>query len=181
LCNPNPNPNPDPNPDPNPNPNPPFPPITSPLSPHKAFNSKLYFNRALAAAKLGRKDAAIADCTAAIDADGEYVKAMLKRAQLYVEGERFQEAINDLELAKDKDPSNKDIREQLHQAKIELKKSLRKNYYKILEITKDASENDVKKAYKKMALKHHPGVCVGGGVGVCFLVLVSPTAHLCTH
>ena len=30
------------------------------------------------------------------------------------------------------------------------------NYYKILEITKDASDEEVKKAYKKMAKKCHP-------------------------
>ena len=28
--------------------------------------------------------------------------------------------------------------------------------YKVLEITPDASDDEVKKAYKKMALKHHP-------------------------
>ena len=29
-------------------------------------------------------------------------------------------------------------------------------YYKILELDNDASENDVKKAYKKLAIKYHP-------------------------
>ena len=31
-----------------------------------------------------------------------------------------------------------------------------KNYYKILGVNKTASEDDIKKAYKKMALKFHP-------------------------
>lgn len=31
-----------------------------------------------------------------------------------------------------------------------------KNYYKILEVAKDASMNDIKKAYKKLVLKYHP-------------------------
>ncbi|EDO37560.1 predicted protein, partial [Nematostella vectensis] len=37
-----------------------------------------------------------------------------------------------------------------------LKKSKRKDYYKILNISKTASEDEIKKAYKKEALKHHP-------------------------
>lgn len=43
------------------------------------------------------------------------------------------------------------------EAKLELKKSKRKDYYKILSISKTASEDDIKKAYKKSALVHHPG------------------------
>lgn len=30
------------------------------------------------------------------------------------------------------------------------------NYYNILEIDKDASQNEIKKAYRKLALKYHP-------------------------
>jgi len=39
---------------------------------------------------------------------------------------------------------------------LELKKSKRKDYYKILEIGKDATEEEIKKAYKRAALKWHP-------------------------
>jgi len=31
-----------------------------------------------------------------------------------------------------------------------------KDYYKILDVTKDASEEDIKKAYRKLAVKYHP-------------------------
>jgi DnaJ family protein C protein 7 len=39
---------------------------------------------------------------------------------------------------------------------LELKKSRRKDYYKILGVEKDASETDIKKAYRRMAIKFHP-------------------------
>lgn len=39
---------------------------------------------------------------------------------------------------------------------MELKKSKRKDLYKILGIEKDATENEIKKAYRKLAIVHHP-------------------------
>ena len=36
------------------------------------------------------------------------------------------------------------------------KKAKRKDYYKILGVAKDAKEDEIKKAYRKQALKWHP-------------------------
>merc|ERR1712168_839550 len=41
-------------------------------------------------------------------------------------------------------------------AKLELKKSKRKDYYKILGVDKNANEEEIKKAYRKRAMVHHP-------------------------
>jgi DnaJ-class molecular chaperone len=38
----------------------------------------------------------------------------------------------------------------------------KKDYYGILGLTKDASEDDIKKAYRKLAMKHHPDRNQGG-------------------
>ena len=42
-------------------------------------------------------------------------------------------------------------------AEHKLKLSKRKDYYKILDVSKTATEMEIKKAYRKMALRHHPG------------------------
>ena len=44
----------------------------------------------------------------------------------------------------------------LQEAKLELKKSKRKDYYKILAVDKTANEEEIKKAYRKRAMIHHP-------------------------
>ena len=48
------------------------------------------------------------------------------------------------------------FRHLLQEAKLELKKSKRKDYYKILSVDKTANEEEIKKAYRKRAMIHHP-------------------------
>ena len=51
-----------------------------------------------------------------------------------------------------------EYRRLLKEAKLELKKSKRKDYYKILGVSQNADDTELKKAYRKEALKHHPGI-----------------------
>lgn len=114
---------------------------------NKAVNAKLYFNIATVRSKLNQIKEAAEACTAALELDDNYVKALLRRAKCYTELEEFEEAVKDYErLYKiDKSKENKQL---LHEAKIALKKSKRKDYYKILGIDKTASEDEIKKAYR---------------------------------
>ena len=44
----------------------------------------------------------------------------------------------------------------MRNAELELKKSKRKDYYKILGVEKDAGDKEIKRAYHKLAMVHHP-------------------------
>jgi DnaJ family protein C protein 7 len=126
------------------------------IDPNNIFtNAKLYFNRALASNKMGKTDEAIEDCTNAIKLDENYLKAYLRRAQCYMSSENYEEAVKDYERVFKVDKS-KENKQMLHEAKLALKRSKRKDYYKILGIDKSANTDDIKKAYRKRALVHHP-------------------------
>ncbi|XP_071545032.1 uncharacterized protein [Panulirus ornatus] len=122
---------------------------------NKHTNAKLYFNRATVGSKLNKLEQATEDCTAAINLDDGYVKAYLRRAKCYQLLEKHEEAVRDYERITKLDRSQEHKR-LLQEAKIQLKRSKRKDYYKILGVNKNASDDEIKKSYRKMALVHHP-------------------------
>uniref|UniRef100_A0A069DN47 DnaJ protein n=1 Tax=Clytia hemisphaerica TaxID=252671 RepID=A0A069DN47_9CNID len=122
---------------------------------NKSTNSKLYCNRATVNFKLKKMEDSVKDCTSAIELDPSYLKAYLRRAKSYMDQELYEEAVRDYEKITKMD-HNHEYRRLLKEAKLELKKSKRKDYYKILGVSKTASEQEMKKAYRKEALKHHP-------------------------
>jgi DnaJ family protein C protein 7 len=50
----------------------------------------------------------------------------------------------------------KEIKLKIKKAKVSLKRSKRKDLYAILGVGQDASESEIKSAYRKAALKYHP-------------------------
>ncbi|CAG5103839.1 Similar to Dnajc7: DnaJ homolog subfamily C member 7 (Mus musculus) [Cotesia congregata] len=122
---------------------------------NKMNNTKLHYNRALTASKLGRLNEAITECTEALKLDDNYLKALLKRGACYMELQEYEDAVRDYEKAC-KINKSRDNRRLLLEAKEALKRSKKKDYYKILGVERTASTEDIKKAYRKRALVHHP-------------------------
>ena len=103
---------------------------------NRTTNAKLYFNRATVASKLKKTAESISDCDKALDLDPNYTKAQLRRAKSYMETEQYEEAVRDYEKVHKADRGNMEYRQLLQEAKLELMKSKRKDYYKILGVDK---------------------------------------------
>jgi DnaJ homolog subfamily C member 3 len=58
--------------------------------------------------------------------------------------------------AREKQPQNQQVNEGLRKAQKLQKMALRKDYYKILDVAKTATEPEIRKAYRKLALIWHP-------------------------
>uniref|UniRef100_A0A0E0FZN5 J domain-containing protein n=1 Tax=Oryza nivara TaxID=4536 RepID=A0A0E0FZN5_ORYNI len=131
---------------------------------HTSYNVHLYLGLCKVLVKLGRGKEAISSCTEALNIDGELVDALTQRGEAKLLTEDWEGAVQDLKEASQKSPQARieskghdmGIREALMRAEKQLKLSKRKDWYKILGISKTASAADIKRAYKKLALQWHP-------------------------
>lgn len=72
---------------------------------YKTERSVLYSNRAAARMKQDKKEVAITDCSIALELNPNYIKALLRRAELYEKTEKLEEALEDYKNVLEKDPS----------------------------------------------------------------------------
>ncbi|XP_065857452.1 uncharacterized protein [Euphorbia lathyris] len=143
----------------------------------RPFAAICFCNRAAAHQALGQITDAIADCSLAIALDGNYLKAISRRATLHEMIRDYGQAASDLRrvisvLEKQPDgkvkrsgtpgsrsSSAKDLRQanrRLSLMEEEAKKGTSLDLYLILGVKISDSAADIKKAYRKAALKHHP-------------------------
>lgn len=128
---------------------------------NKVTNAKLLGNRALARIKIKEFDEAKTDCDQALKLDPTYSKARKTRAKATGESGDWEQAVKDLKAMVEENPSDAEMNKELRNAELELKKSKRKDYYKILGIDKDAGDKEIERAYKRKAAILHPDKTMG--------------------
>lgn len=81
--------------------------------------------------------------------------------KIHVELEEYEEAVYRFKKAMEYHQGDSEINEDLRKAEAVLKQSKQKDYYKILGLSRKASNKDIKKAYRELALKWHPDKHLG--------------------
>lgn len=142
----------------------------------RPFTAICFCNRAAAYRAMGQISDAIADCSLAIALDGNYAKALSRRASLFEMIRDYGQAASDLQRlvslltrhmenkvggsgSQNKMNSVNEIRQtqqKLSAMEEEARKEIPLNFYLILGVDPSVSASEIRKAYRKAALKHHP-------------------------
>ncbi|EJD33033.1 protein prenylyltransferase, partial [Auricularia subglabra TFB-10046 SS5] len=128
------------------------------------LRATLLSNRATAYLKINKTDEAISDADECIAISPLQWKALRTRARAKLAKDSFEEAMQDFRAALDAaqgetglDASvERSLKDELRKAEVALKRSKTKDYYKILGLERSCSEQEIRKAYRRESLKHHP-------------------------
>ncbi|KAF4549755.1 DnaJ domain-containing protein 4 [Elsinoe fawcettii] len=105
-------------------------------------------------------------CTEALTFNPNCLPALIGKATREIENDDFEEAIRTLNTAKEAHSQDRKVNELYQKAQTLLKRSKQKDYYKILGVTRDADERDIKRAYRKLTVKFHPDKASQQGISV---------------
>ena len=126
------------------------------------IRAMLLSNRATTLVKLDRYEDALADTEASLQLNPSSFKALRTRARINLHLEQYDAAIADFKSAIEQagfencDADVRALKTELKKAELALKRSKTKDYYKILGVQRDCTEVEIRKAYRRESLKHHP-------------------------
>jgi DnaJ homolog subfamily C member 3 len=98
-------------------------------------------------------------CDEALERNPNSLHGLLAKASRQLEADEFEACMQTLNHAKenvDGAAQNPRISEMLQKAHTLLKRLKEKDYYKVLGVSRDADEREIKRAYRKMTLQYHP-------------------------
>ncbi|KAM4713787.1 dnaJ homolog subfamily C member 3b isoform 1-T3 [Anableps anableps] len=99
---------------------------------------------------------AIDVCSEAHQRDPQNANVLRDRAEAYILNQEYEKAVEDYQEAREFDSDSNAIKEGLERAQKLLKVSRKRDYYKILGVSRNANKQEIIKAYRKLAQQWHP-------------------------
>lgn len=103
-------------------------------------------------------------CTETLSYDPTSLPAALSQAKQQIADDDFEAAIRTLNDAKQHHQGSHRLQELMNEAQTLLKRSKQKDYYKVLGVSRDADDRDIKKAYRNLSKVHHPDKAASQGM-----------------
>ena len=104
-------------------------------------------------------------CKRSLEVNENSFYGLLQRGKELHQAEDFEAAIRAFEKAAEARPDKQGlVRPLLDKAKVALKRSNTKDYYKILDVPHDADERQIKSAYRRASKKYHPDKAAHQGI-----------------
>lgn len=120
------------------------------------FNALILSNRSLCYYKIKDMFNALHDINESIKLNNKYWKSYQRRANINIHLKYSEQAKEDLRRVLQLDPNNIEARSLLEEIMKEEKKTNKKDLYKILEVNRYSSSDEIRRSFKKLAYKWHP-------------------------
>ncbi|CAF9917425.1 MAG: hypothetical protein GOMPHAMPRED_001255 [Gomphillus americanus] len=114
--------------------------------------------------EMNNKKRAATYCEENLKLNPNSLPALLFKARQQLDADEFEPCIHTLNHANEHHPGAQQIQTLMQKAQVALKRSKTKDYYKVLQIDREADERTIKKNYRRLVKEFHPDKALAKGI-----------------